>query len=250
MPASGPEAGAEHTPRAPVNRLLAALPADECTRLAPVLEPIVLRYRQVLYNPGDRISHVYFPTTAVVSLLTVAHTGVSVETSLVGDDGLVGLSLALGSDLATNRAILQVAGGALRMTAPRFRTALAGSRRLRALMNHYTEVVLFETAQAVLCNRLHDIYARCARWLLETHDRVHGDEFLLTHEFLASMLVVRRASVSLAAGRLQRDSLIRYHRGRMTVLSRAGLEAAACTCYRDIRNMAALHFAPRPARPS
>jgi CRP-like cAMP-binding protein len=223
------------TTAGPKNRLLAALPPADYAPLGPALEPVELRLRQVLYDPGETITHVHFPTTAVVSLLVPTEDGTSLETSRVGDDGLVGLPLALDSDCDTNRALIQVAGTAWRVSAHAFRAALRKSLALQNLLHRYTQVILLQTARSAVCNRRHAMYDRCARWLLETHDRVPGDGFPLTQDFLATTLAVRRATVSVAAGMLQQAGLISYHRGRVTILHRAGLEAAACDCYRAIR---------------
>jgi CRP-like cAMP-binding protein len=221
-------------PDPPANRLLAAMPPDAYERLRPELEPVALQQGQVLYDPSEPIAHVHFPTTAVVSLLTLLQDGTSVETAMVGNWGMVGLPLALGLDADTNRALVQVGGEALRLPAPAFRAALGRDGALRNLLHRCTQVVLVQMAQSAACNRLHTMNACCARWLLEAQDGVGADEFPLTHDFLAAILAVRRATVTVVAETLQQAGLIRYHRGLVTILDRERLEAAACECYRTI----------------
>jgi CRP-like cAMP-binding protein len=219
-------------PRA--NRLLAALPAADYLALRSALEPVTLPVRQVLYEPGDPITHVYLPTTAVVSLMILGEAGTSVETARVGSDGVVGLPIALGLDHDTNRAICEIAGGAWRLGAGAFRAALARGEALTQVTQRYTQLLLVQMGQGAACNRLHTMYARCARWLLETHDRVDGDTFPVTQDFLSAMFCVRRATVTVTAGTLQEAGMIRYRRGHVTIVDRVGLEAAACECYRVV----------------
>ena len=215
------------------NRLLASLPQAAYAQLLPQLEPVTLVLRQVLAEPGEPIGHVHFPTTAVVSLLTVLERGTAVETATVGNEGMVGLPLFLGTDRAPGKAVCQVAGTSLRLPAAAFRTAAADGP-LHARLHRYTQALFTQVAQVVACNPVHLIEARCARWLLMTHDRVGTDRFPLTQEFLAQMLGVRRSTVTVAASRLQQAGLIRYRRGILTVVDRARLEAAACECYRVV----------------
>ena len=216
------------------NRLLASLPAAADAHLRPRLEHVTLALKQVLSEPGEPIRHVYFPTTAVVSLLTVLDGGKALETATVGNEGMVGLPLFLGADRTPGRAVCQVAGAALRLPAASFRTAVAAGGPLHERLHRYTQALFTQVSQVVACNPVHVIEARCARWLLTTHDRVGADRFPLTQEFLSQMLGVRRATVTVAAGRLQRAGLIRYRRGVATVVDRPGLEAAACECYRVV----------------
>jgi CRP-like cAMP-binding protein len=214
--------------------LLATLPTVEYTRLRSFLQPVVLRHRQVLYEPDEVITHVYFPLTAVVSLLIVVEDGKSLETVAVGNEGLIGLPLALGADSDNNRAEIQIAGTALCVGATAFRRALDGSEMLRHVVQRYTHFLLVQTGQAALCNRLHTTRARCASWLLGIHDRVRTDAFYVTQDFLAEMLAVRRPTVTAAEGMLSQAGLIQYRRGRITIVNRRGLEDAACGCYRTI----------------
>ncbi len=214
------------------NRLLAALPPDEYARLAPYLETIALTFKQVLYAPDEPITHIYFPTEGVASLLQLNTDGTAVEVATVGNEGMVGLPVFLGLESTPGQAIVQIVGAGQRIPAGVFRREVPAGTPLHELLHRYTQALM---AQGAACNRLHPIQERCARWLAMTRDRVRGDTFELTQEFLAQMLGTRRAAVSEAAGALQEEGLIRYTRGTITVLDRAGLEEAACACYGIIR---------------
>ena len=213
------------------NRLLAALPADVYERLRAAMTPVDLRHAQVLYEMGEPITQIYFPLTALVSLMIVLEDGKQVEMAAVGREGVAGLPVALGSETDGHVAMAQIPGSALRMETGAFRAALAATPALQQQLGRYALVLLTQSGQAAACNGLHALAERCARWLLEAHDRVGADQFLLTQDFLAAMLGVRRPSVTLAAGMLQQAGYITYHRGRVTVLDRTGLEAASCECY-------------------
>jgi CRP-like cAMP-binding protein len=214
------------------NRLLLALPPDEYAVLEPLLEPLSFAVKQVAYEAGQRIDHVYFPQTGVMSLtIGVRQRGVTVEVATVGREGMVGLPVFLNSDRDTTRAFVQVAGDTTRISTPAFRQVLQCGGRLPHLLLRYTQVVFAHVAQTAACNQGHSLAQRCARWLLQTQDRVVGDRFELKQEFLGYMLGVHRPSVSVAASALQRQGLISYTRGRVTVHDRPGLEAAACDCY-------------------
>jgi CRP-like cAMP-binding protein len=189
---------------------------------------------QVLYEPGDTIAHVYFPLDAVCSLLTLLDDGTTVEAAMAGVDGMVGLPLFLGLESDVVRTLAQVPGPAVRMTANAFRAALGQDGDLATVLRRYTQALMAQMSQSIGCIPRHPIEERCARWLLRTHDLVGADEFVLTQDFLSRMLGVRRASVTVAAGMLQQAGLIRYHRGRITILDREGLESASCECYRVI----------------
>jgi CRP-like cAMP-binding protein len=217
------------------NRLLATLPPDEYARLAPHLETVALALKQVIYEPDEPIPHVYFVAEGVVSLTQGEVNGQTVEVATVGDEGMVGLPVFLGLDSTPGHAFVQIVGAAQRMPAAVFRREVRAGTPLHDLLHRYTQALMVQMAQGAACNRLHSVDARCARWLLQTHDRVRGDEFELTQEFLARMVGVRRAAVSEVAGALQEAGLIRYTRGTIRVLDRAGLEAAACACYGIIR---------------
>ncbi|MBW8905196.1 MAG: Crp/Fnr family transcriptional regulator [Betaproteobacteria bacterium] len=213
------------------NHLLAALPRRDYERLLAELELVALTYGEVLYEPGARIRYVYFPNDAIVSLLVVVEHK-ALEVTLVGREGLVGIPLALGADLAPVRALVQGTGSALRMKAASFREELERCVPLQREIYRYAYAKLVQARQTAACNRFHQVDQRLARWLLITHDRVRGNRVHLTHEFLADMLGVRRVGVTTAAAELQRQGLIEYHRGDIRILDRRRLETAACSCYR------------------
>jgi CRP-like cAMP-binding protein len=218
------------------NYLLRALPDDRYAELLPHLEPVELAARQVLWQPDTTIHSVYFPRSCVVSLLTPLSDEQPVEAATIGREGMVGTAVVLGVRVTNVRAIAQVAGMAARIDAERFvREINRADGALFPLLLRYTEALHEQTAQAIACNRRHAIEARFARWLLMTEDRAGKNPFPLTQDFLAFMLGVRRASVTVAAGMLQRAGLISYSRGLITVLDREGLEAASCECYAVIQ---------------
>jgi CRP-like cAMP-binding protein len=213
------------------NRLLRALPADVSETLGQQLEVLDMEVRHTISEPDQPSQYVYFPLSAVVSVHTQMHDGVAIEVATVGREGMVGLEIFLGGAQMPASAFCQIAGRAARIGADAFREVVRDSAPLTALLLRYTQATLIQVAQSVACNRVHLLEERCARWLLMTHDRVPGDRFELTQEFLAEMLGVRRPSVSLAASILQRAGFIRYSRGRIEIVDRAGLESAACECY-------------------
>ena len=218
------------------NRLLRALSPEAYATFLLLLEPVDLTTGQVLWSPDGPIHAVYFPRTAVCSLLTPLADEPPVESATVGYEGMVGIPIVLGAPTTHTQALVQIAGTAARVDSGRFREWLATSDGAFPLFLRYAQVLLEQTAQSVACNRKHAMEERCARWLLATRDRVASDSFVLTHEFLAAMLGVRRASVTVAAGMLQQAGLIRYSRGRVTVLDRERLEEASCECYRVVRD--------------
>ncbi len=217
------------------NLILDSLPPANIKRLRPHLEAIPVGIRHVVYEPDAPISHVYFPTGCVISMVTYLEDGSPVEMATVGREGMVGLPIFLGSDTMPSRAFGQVPGNALRITAAAFKQEIKRNGPLVRVLNRYTLALFNQVAQTTACNRMHLVEQRCARWLLQTHDRVTSDQFLLTQEFLAQMLGVRRSGVSAAAGLLQKAGLIRYARGRITIVDRPGLESVACECYRVIK---------------
>jgi PAS domain S-box-containing protein len=219
------------------NSVLAALPRKDYRSLLVGLEPVTLNYGEVLYEPGERIRHVYFPNDCIVSLLTTVEGHQALEVGLVGREGMVGISLALGIDVSSVRALVQGTGTAMRMNAARFRKELRKSLPLQSELHRFIHAKLAQARQNAACNRFHVVEARLARWLLMTRDRVRSDQFLLTHEFLADMLGVRRVGVSLAAGALQKRKLISYSRGRIRILDRKGLEATSCGCYDVVKDL-------------
>ena len=214
-----------------VNRLLATLPGKDHRQVLANCEPVELHLAEVISEPGERIRHVYFPTDSFVSLVTPPDDHAGLEVGLVGDEGMIGTPLILGVEVTPLRTFVQGAGPAWRMTPERFRDALSQSNALQATLDRYLYVLMNQLAQMVACTRFHMVEARLARWLLMTQDRAHSDRFHVTHEFLAFMLGVRRVGVTKAASALQQRKLIRYSRGDITVLDRAGLKTAACGCY-------------------
>jgi CRP-like cAMP-binding protein len=217
------------------NALLAALPRRDYQGLLAELELVPLACGQVLYEPGERVQHAYFPNDAVVSLLVVVEDK-ALEVGLVGREGMVGIPLVFGVEVAAVRALVQATGSALRMKAAALREALAECPPLLRGVTRYAHVKLLQARQTAACNRFHQVEERLARWLLMAHDRVSADRIRLTHEFLAGVLGVRRAGVTKAACDLQARGLLEYKRGDIRILDRKGLEAAACRCYQLVRD--------------
>jgi len=220
---------------APTNRLLAALPKDEYQRLLPKLEPFTLVFGEVIYESGDLIRTVYFPTSGIISLLAAVEDRATLEVGIVGREGMVGLPAFMGVKTSGNRAVVQGAGEAMRMKASEFRAECENGGSFPRLLRRYTHSRLTQISQGAACNRFHPIDARLARWLLMTRDRMGTDEFQLTQEFLSNMLGVRREGVNKAAGALQQQNLISYSRGNLLILDRVGLTAIACHCYGVIK---------------
>ena len=217
------------------NGLLKALPPETYLRLLPELEPVQLAAKQVLWESNAPIRSVYFPRTCVISLIVPLEDEPAVEAATVGCEGVVGVPALLGATSTVAQALAQIPGEAVRLSLSALREVLAEDGTLADLMLRYAQALWEQTAQSVACNRRHAMEERCARWLLMTHDRVGKDEFPLTQGFLAAMLGVRRASVTVAAGMLQEAGLIRYSRGRITILDRTRLEEAACECYHVVK---------------
>lgn len=216
------------------NNLLAKIPASELDRLRPHLQPTDLAYMQVLSEPDEPITQVYFPAEGVISMVNEPDDGDVVEFATVGKEGMVGVPILLGSSTMQSRVLVQVPGAGFRVKTSEFLTALKEMPHLHQRLMRYVMALLNQIAQGTSCNRLHQVQERCARWLLHTHDRVSGDSFMLTQEFLSQMLGVHRPTVSIASRMLQQAGLIRYVRGRIEVTDREGLESAACNCYRLI----------------
>ena len=219
------------------NSLLAALPRKSYLRLAPGLAPVELVFGEVLYEAGDPIRDVYFPTQSLVSLLTVVEGHLALEVGMVGREGMVGVPLVLGADVSPVRALVQGAGPALKMDAQRFRNELNASPPLQREVQRYIYAMMVQISQTAGCNRFHVVEARLARWLLMTRDRMRSGHFRMTHEFLSHMLGVRRVGVTEAASALQRRKLIEYSRGSINILDDRGLEAACCSCYQVVNDM-------------
>ena len=230
------------------NCLLAALPQAEYRGLLAGLEPLTLKFGEVLHEPGAPIRYVHFPVDCVISLLAAIGDRRSLEVGLVGYEGMVGISLILGAGISSIRALVQATGTAMRMKAERLRDAFQQCPALRQELYRYANEKLAQARQTAACHRFHSIEARLARWLLMTADRARSEEFFLTQAFLADMLAVRRATVNEAAGPLQERRLISYCRGRIRILDRKGLEAAACGCYARIGTSSSLSEASRRGR--
>jgi CRP-like cAMP-binding protein len=205
-------------------------------RLLPHLEQVFLELGEVIYESGGRQSYIYFPTTAIISLLYLMENGSSAEMGVAGKEGLVGIALFMGGDTAPNRAVVQSAGVAFRMRTKVLQDEFARGGMFQRLLLRYTQALMTQMSQTAVCNRLHTIEQQLCRWLLLSHDRLETDELVMTQELIANMLGVRREGVTNAAGRLQEHGLISYVRGRITILDRGGLEAAVCECYRVVRD--------------
>jgi CRP-like cAMP-binding protein len=218
------------------NRLLAALPHEDYERLLPHLAPVTWALGDVLYEPGRAMVYLYFPTTAIVSLIYTMVDGTTAEMGMVGNEGVVGIALFMGGNTMPNRAVVQVAGSAFRLEATVLHAEFHRGGALQLALLRYTQALFTQVSQTAACNALHPIEQRLCRWLLFTYDRVRTVEVPMTHELLAHMLGVRRESVSAAARHLQQLGLIHYIRGHITILDRPGLEAMVCECYRVVQN--------------
>ena len=228
------------------NQLLAALPSPEWERWQPQLELVDLPLGMVLHESGLAMSHIYFPTTAIVSLLYVMENGASAEIAVVGHEGLVGISLFMGGESTPSRAVVQSAGQGWRMRAPVIKEEFNRSLPVMHLLLRYTQALITQMAQTAVCNRHHGIDQQLCRWLLLSLDRLQGAELVMTQELIANMLGVRREGVTEAALKLQRAGLISYTRGHIHVLDRAGLEARTCECYAVVKKEYDRLLAPRP----
>jgi len=213
------------------NRVLQLLDPAGFDRLRPHLEPLVLEYRQSLYEVNGEITFVYFPIEGVASLVNTMEDGSATEVGTIGNEGIVGLPVILGDHHAPTSAYVQVPGSGLRLSADVLRKELELNGRTRTVMQHYAHAFFNQVAQSAACAHFHSIEQRCCRWLLMTHDRMQSDQFLLTQEFLAMMLGVQRTGVTAAAGALQRAGLIRYKYGNVTIIDRRALMRRSCECY-------------------
>jgi len=213
------------------NHLLAALPAKDFARLLPALELAPLALGQMLYEPGQQMRHVYFPTTAIVSLHYVTESGASAETAGVGNEGIVGVALFMGGETTSSSAVVQTAGIAYRLDGRVLKEEFARGGFLRGLLLRYTQALMTQMSQTAACNRHHSVEQRLCRWLLLSLDRCTSAELVMTQELVASMLGVRREGITEAAGNLQRAGIISSRRGHISVLDRAELEKSACECY-------------------
>jgi CRP-like cAMP-binding protein len=217
------------------NALLARLSKDDFALICMELEHVRLEVHQVLFQPGEQMDYVYFPTAGCVSLVHVTPAG-TVEVGTIGFEGMIGLPLLLHGDSAPTRSLVQVEGDGYRLTTAAFLRFIAMSNSAYRILLRFALAFYNQVAQSVACNRLHSLEERCARWLLITHDRVEGDQFRLTQEFLSFMLGVHRPAVTLAAGVLQKAGYIHYSRGKITITDRAGLEGVACSCYQATKD--------------
>lgn len=214
-----------------VNHLIASLPPTDRARFLRHCEPVDLVFGTVLCDPGEVFPFVYFPLTGFISLMTIVDKHPALEVGMIGSEGMLGATLALGMDSALLRGEVQGAGTALRMTLPDLKYELAFSPTLTGILNRYVFVLMKQQSQSSACNSFHEVNARLARWLLMAHDRSHADHFYFTHQYLADMLGVQRSAVTIAAGVLRKKKMIRYARGKITVTDRPGLEATSCECY-------------------
>ena len=217
------------------NRLLASLPDEDWLRLEPHLKPVQMALGSAVYESGATLDHVYFPTTAIVSLLYVLADGASAEIAVVGFEGLVGVALFMGGETTPSRAVVQSAGWAYRLRGQLMKDEFTRGGEMQHLMLRYTQALLTQMAQTAVCNRHHSIDQQLCRWLLLSLDRLASSELTMTQELIANMLGVRREGVTEAAGKLQAAGLIHYHRGRISVIDRAGIEARCCECYAVVK---------------
>lgn len=218
------------------NRILALLSSAELERFAEHLERVPLSFKEPLYEQGKPIKHLYFPNSGVISVVTDMTDGEPIETGTIGREGVAGISAFLGARNSTSRVFCQIPGEAMRVRTDVFLAEVSNGGSLASILLRYTSALMASLAQGAACNASHSLEQRMARWLLTTRDRVDSDDFPLTQEFLAQMLGVRRPSVSLAGATLQRAGLIRYSRGRITIVDRPGLEDVSCECYAFVRD--------------
>ena len=216
------------------NHLLAALPEEEFARLEPDLEIVSLALGEVLYEAGEKMNYIYFPSTAIVSLLYIMQNGGTAEIGIAGNNGLIGLALFMGGDTMPHRAVVQSAGDAVRLEAKALQTEFERGGFFQKLLLRYAQSLMTQISQTAVCNRLHTIEQQLCRWLLINHDQLQTDKLIMTQDLIANMLGVRREGVTLAAQKLQDQGLISYVRGTITILNRLGLEAAGCECYQVV----------------
>jgi CRP-like cAMP-binding protein len=223
-----------HSPNG--NYLLAALPAAEFARLESHLELVPMLLGDTLYEPGRQLQHVYFPTTAIVSLLHIMESGASAEVARVGNEGILGIALFMGGDTMPSSAVVQTAGHGYRLRGKLMKDEFNRAAPVRRLLLRYTQGLIAQISQTAACNRHHSVRQQLCRWLLLTLDRLPANELIMTHGLVANAFGVRRETITEAAGDLQRDGLISYRRGHISVFERSGLEAGACECYAVVKN--------------
>jgi CRP-like cAMP-binding protein len=226
----------KHTDDALLNHLIAALPEDEFIRLKPNLEPVSLSLGEVIYESGEQLDYIYFPTTAIISLLYIMENGSTAEIGMAGNDGLVGIALYMGGSTTPSRAVVQSAGNAFRMPSKALKNEFSRGGVFQKILLRYTQSLMTQISQTAVCNRLHSVEQQLCRWLLINHDLLQTNKLIMTHDLIANMLGVRREGVSIAAGHLQKEGLIKYVRGTITMLDRDALERAACECYRVVKD--------------
>ena len=218
-----------------LNRLLAGVSGEELARLLPNLELVQLKLGDVIYESGERMGDVYFPTTGIISLLYIMENGSSAEIGVVGNDGMVGIAIFMGGDTTPNRAVVQSAGNSFKMKAELMKDEFTRGGRFHNLCLRYTQALITQISQTAVCNRLHSVDQQLCRWLLLSHDRLPSDRLIMTQDLIANMLGVRREGITHAAKRLQKARYISYVRGDMTILDRKGLESNVCECYSVVR---------------
>ena len=217
------------------NHLLAALPQDVYESLLPHLEPVSVSLGEVIYESGEQMKQVYFPTNSIVSLLYLMVNGATAEIGVVGFEGMLGVAIFLGGDTTPNRAVVQSAGNAYKMDVQALRDKFKIGGALQLLLLRYTQALITQISQTAVCNRLHSVEQQLCRWLLLSHDRLHSDKLIMTQDLISNMLGVRREGVTMAAQHLKDRGLISYVRGTITVRNRLGLEAAVCECYQVVK---------------
>ena len=218
------------------NHLLAALPDDEFKRIHSKLELVSFDLGEVIFESGDKLSYIHFPTTAITSLLYIMENGATAEIGVVGNDGILGIALFMGGDTTPNRAVVQSAGEAFKMRAKDLRAEFTLGGVFHNLLLRYTQALITQISQTAVCNRLHSVEQQLCRWLLLSHDRLNSDTLVMTHDLISNMLGVRREGITLAAKKLSARKLIKNVRGTMTILDRRGLEEAVCECYDVVNN--------------
>jgi CRP-like cAMP-binding protein len=217
------------------NHLLACLPVEDWNRWKPQLDPVDMKLGDVVYESGTTLSHLYFPTSAIISLLYVMQNGASAEIAVVGNEGVVGISLFMGGESTSSRAVVQSADKGVRVAAKFLKDEFRHAGPVMHLLLRYTQALITQMAQTAVCNRHHSLDQQLCRWLLLSLDRLEGDELVMTQELIANMLGVRREGVTESALKLQKAGLIKYSRGRIAVLDRAGLESRSCECYAVVK---------------
>jgi CRP-like cAMP-binding protein len=232
----------QSSPQAAKNRLLELLPGRDRNRLLAACEPVELKPAEVLREPGQRIRHVYFPAGSSISLLAPAAAGATLEVAVIGDEGVLGISVAFGINIGSQRALVVDAGPAWRIAAPAFCREFERSARLRRLLSRYVYVVMAQMSQSAVCSNFHSVPARLASRLLVAGDRAQSERFHITQKAISAMLGVRREGVNQAASLLRERKLISYTRGHLTILDRCGLQAAACECYLTASNARLLRY--------